>query len=64
MRLKKIKQLKSEEKALKEAKLDLQKQINAARRKIYAKHNNLLKRINSRLFSIEDEILDLCDLIK
>jgi len=64
MSLKKIKELKREEQTLKDAKSDIKATINAARRKIYAKYNNTLKKIDNRLVAIEENILDLCDLIK
>jgi len=64
MSLKKIKELKREEQVLKETKTTLKLDINAARRKIYAKYNNTLKKIDNRLVAIEENILDLCDLIK
>tara|TARA_R110002126_G_scaffold194241_1_gene342383 strand:+ start:143 stop:346 length:204 start_codon:yes stop_codon:yes gene_type:complete len=60
----KIKELKSEEKALVLARSEIKDKLNAERRKIYAKHSSKLNQIDRRLNAIDDHIFELCELIK
>jgi len=60
----KIKELKSEEKALVQTRSEIKDKLNTERRKIYAKHSPKLNQIDRRLNAIDDHISELCELIK